>query len=134
MGLPIKDVLQMLVGLKEANDIHILDSDACLRGVCEVTDFGTIRQMASIDSRVFDSFDYTQSPEFIASIQGKSAAAQDYIRKHFSPEKRKAAENRLGDALTGIEDSNAAFELLPIKHHGLLDELKRLARSYSNSE
>lgn len=126
------DVLKMLVGLKEVDDLDIVSSDAVLSSACKAEDRPTVLAMAAIVDQLLDSFDYEKSPEFEAKIYGKSDDVQAMHRKLLSPDRRKKLSARFGKSLTELLVSEEAFELVPITSHIRLNELRSLASSISN--
>jgi len=123
------EVLKMLVGLKEVNDLDVINDDAVLAASCTESDKATVRSMAAIIEEVYDSFDYEASPEFLAKLEGKSEQVQTMHRKLLDQTKRRDAVRRLGEAITQLLSSNDAFNLVNIEQHHRLIALKELAES-----
>ncbi len=124
-----EEMLKMLVGLKEVNDLDLVDDNAVLAASCRDSDRGTVRAMAKIIEDIYESFDYEVSPEFIGKLDGKSEQVQTMHRKLLDQSKRKDAVRRLGESITRILASNDVFELVRLEQHHLLVELKELAES-----
>ena len=127
------EILKMIVGLKEVNDLDLLKSDTLLNVSCIDSDKSTVRAMSTIIDNIFDEFNYEQSPEFIQKIKGKSEQLQRMHRKLLDQDKLKQAHKRLGESITAILDSNDAFSLVSAVHHQQLEDLKILAQSLSES-
>jgi len=123
------EMLKMLVGLKEVNDLDLVDDNAVMVASCQDSDRVVVRAMAKLIEEIYDSFSYEMSPEFIGKLEGKSEQVQTMHRKLLDQSKRKDVMRRLGESLTQILTSNGAFELVRLEHHHLLVELKELAES-----
>ncbi len=127
------EILKMLVGLKEVNDIDLLMDDDILNASCIESDKPTVRAMATIIDQIYNDFDYESSPEFLQKIEGKSEQVQAMHRRLLNEEKLKQAGKRLGESLTAILDSEDAFNLVTVAHHDRLEALKELAKSLSET-
>lgn len=127
--LDATDILKMLVGLKQVDDLDVVSSEAVLSSVCSLKNRTSVLKMASIVDQLLDVFDYELSPEFATKLNGKSAEVQAMHRKLLSPDRRKHVLERFGRALTELLDSREAYDLVPADNHGALDELRTLALS-----
>ena len=65
------EMLTMLVGLKEVNDLDLVEGDSVLNVSCTESDKSTVRAMASLIDQIYDDFDYEVSPEFLDKTGGK---------------------------------------------------------------
>lgn len=128
--LPGIEILKMIVGLKEVNDLDLLE-DAVLNTICVASDKTTIQAMAAIIDLIYDEFDYESSPEFLQKIEGKSEQLQAMFRKLLDKEKLNEARKRLGRSITAILNSRDAYNLVAVPHHQRLRELKELTESLS---
>ncbi len=126
-------MLKMLVGLKEVNDLDLVQGDAVLAASCPESDNVIVRAMAAIVEDIYDGFDYESSPEFLQKIDGKSEQVQTMHRKLLDNEKLKAAKKRLGECITKLLEMDDAYNLVAVAHHHRLDELKELAESLTGS-
>ncbi len=123
------EILKMIVGLKEVNDLDLLKDDTLLNVSRFDLDKKTVRAMSIIIDKIFNEFDYEHSPEFIQKIAGKSEQVQCMHRKLLDQEKLKQVQKRLGESITSILDSDDAFSLVPAVYHQHLEDLKKLAQS-----
>jgi hypothetical protein len=123
------EMLTMLVGLEEVNDLDLVEDDAVLMASCADEDRETVRSMAAIIEGLYEAFDYEHSPEFQDKVSGKSEQVQTMHRKLLDPSKRKDALQRLGVALTQVLTSDDAFTLIPSCNHSRLTELRKLTQS-----
>ena len=124
-----EEMLKMLVGLKEVNDLDLVDGNTVLAASCQDSDRTAVCAMAKIIEDIYESFDYEASPEFIGKLEGKSEQVQTMHRKLLDQSKRKEAKRRLGESITRILVSDDVFKLVRFKHHDLLVELKELVES-----
>jgi len=125
------EMLRMLIGLKEVNDLDLVASDAVLAASCHEADNATVRMMASIVEEIYDGFDYELSPEFLSRVNGKSAQVQAMHRKLLDNEKLNEAKKRLAKAMARLLEVDEVYKLVAVTDHHRLDELKRLTESPS---
>lgn len=124
----------MLVGLKETGSEQVLDEPAFLTWeICERGDIPLVRRMSTIINELFDSFDYSKSPEFIRSLSGKSAEFRAMKLRLITPMRRTETRKRLGDALAHFADSDAVLDLIEDNRHERIKELRSLLTEVSNT-
>src|SRR5262245_28033216 len=123
------DVLKVLVGLYEVNDLKLIEDPLVAKAVCDPQLLPLARKMASGIEAIFASFQYEDSPEFSAAMEGKSAKYREMSIRLLTPEKRRSLKGRLGFAIAEILESDEAYRLIPTESHCRLDELKSAARS-----
>lgn len=122
----------ILVSFNETRSLHLLEEPAVLEETCLPRDLSIVIQMSAIISRLLDTFDYSRSPEFLRSVEGKSPEFLAMKLRMITPIRRTEVRKRLGDALANVLKSNAAFELVDEPRHKLLEELRTLLFQVSN--
>lgn len=124
-----RQLLQAIVGLIEVSDYGLLSQDAVLGEMADPADFSRIREIAGMVKRFYDEFDYTQSMEYRASVQGKSAAYEEVSQRMASDAKKAATHRaRLGMAFLELPATTELQSLLPA---AVNEDLAKLARSVS---
>jgi hypothetical protein len=123
------DILKMLVGLHEVGDLDLITKETVLSSICKTDDQPKVLAMATIVQQLMGAFDYENSPEFSAAIDGKSAAFQAMQRKLLTPDKLEKLRTKFADALAELLVSAEVYKLLPSSGHASLDKLKTLASS-----
>lgn len=129
------DLLKLLVALIRMSDSHVLSTDEGLPAeVCAPGDRDKVRHLRGLLIPIRRFFDYTESPEFLESIEGKSDTASALRRKLASdPVKKKEQLARLDRSLESLLTSSDAFRLVRARDHGTLQEIQRILSSLSNS-
>lgn len=130
-----QQLICMLVGLTRVSDIDLVNDKAVLsHEVCLVSDQSSVRRMAAIVSELYDTFDYSQSPEFIRSIEGKSPEFRAMRQRMLTPMMRTELRSRLGRALEKVLDSEEVLDLIELRRQELIKELRTLLRNLSNPD
>jgi hypothetical protein len=128
-----QQLIGMLVGLKRVNDIDLVEDRAVLNHrVCLEGDILLVRRMAGIVNELYDTFNYSRSPEFLRSIEGKSAEFKSMREKLLTPAKRNEIQRRLDQALEQIMSSDEVFELIEPGRQERIKELRNLLGEVSN--
>jgi hypothetical protein len=94
---------------------------------CDADDVPLVLRMSAIINELFDTFDYSKSPEFLRSLNGKTAEFRAMKLRLITP--RPAGRimlKRFGDALVRVRESDAVFELLESTRHERIKELRAL--------
>ncbi len=128
-----QQLIGLLVGLKRVNDIELINDQAVLSNeVCLDGDRGLVRRMAFIVNELYETFDYSRSPEFLRSTEGKSAEFKAMRQRLLTPTKRIEVQRRLGHALERVWESDEVFELIEPSRLGRIKELRNLLCEVSN--
>src|SRR5512145_1385990 len=109
-------LLRFLMDLAAVNDLDLVEDDALLSvEVCAESDRAAVREAAQILRFLRREFSYTLSPEFEASVVGRSAAYAAMRAKLVSePTKRAALRRRFDETLSNLPSSDEVFQLLPL--------------------
>lgn len=126
------EILRMLVGLGEVNDLDLIRSDAVLAESCLDSEKAIVRAMAGLIQGLFEDFDYAMSPEFLQMIDGKSPQVRAMHRKLIGKEKQIEARKRLGESITMLLEEDDAYGLVAETYRDRLDHLKELAASIAD--
>ena len=130
------EVLKLLVAYARMRDQQLVENDQILSAeVCLPEDRPRLGRIMALLVSLRDSFSYTESPEFLESIAGKSEALRQMNEKLASgPVKRREAEDRFDRALRALLLSDEVFRLTPAVAHATLREIAELASSLSNPD
>ena len=117
---------KFLVGLVETNDADLVDDDSILSiDVCAVNDRSAIRQLGNNIELLYREFDYTASPEFIATTEGKSDEYVAMLKKRLrDPEKRVQHRETYAQSIASMLSDDRVYELTAPNHHKILDDLR----------
>jgi hypothetical protein len=121
-----------LVSFKENCHLGLLEEPAILDEMCIPSELPLVLQMSAIVSELMDAFDYSKSPEFLHSIAGKSAEFRTMKLRMITPMRRTETRKRLGDAIAGIQASDAVFDLVEESRHEKIWRLRILLAETSN--
>ncbi|MCC9602246.1 hypothetical protein LOC67_16950 [Stieleria sp. JC731] len=126
----------MIVGLVEVNDADLLDQDAILSAdVCTHGDRSALRTIRDLIHRLYQDFNYLESPRFTAETDGKSVAFSRMLSKRYSdPVRRTEFRSTYAVALAKILDDNDAYTLTKPADHKSLDRLREMLNSLENPE
>lgn len=128
-------LISCIVGFKETNSFQVLDEPGFLNEeMCHKGDIPLVRRIAAITSELFDAFDYSKSPEFVRSLEGKSEAFRAMKLKLITPQRRTEMRKRLGDALARVIDSDEVLELIEPGRWERIKELRNLLTEVSNPD
>jgi hypothetical protein len=130
------ELLKLLVALIRMNDSQVLSTDEGLPpDVSAPEDRKKVRDLRGLLIAIRRFFDYTESPEFLESIEGKSDAVGAMRRKLAShPMRKKEYLDRLDTALESLLTSRDAYRLVAAKRHGDVDGIRRILSSLSNPQ
>ena len=128
-------LLKTVMGLIAMGDVDLLEEQRVISLLGAPIDFERICRLAQLLSELFRDFDYTRSPEFERSVEGKSPAFVD-MKKKFAREPVKASEHRerYKKGLSDLLENQSAYELTPISLHDQLDEIRRLIYEIENPD
>jgi hypothetical protein len=130
-----QQLISCIIGLKETNDLQVLDATGFLdEEICYADDVPLVKRMAAIIDELFDAFDYAKSPEFLRLVDGKSAEVRAMRLKMLTPVRRKEMRKRLGDALAKVLESDEVLELVESVKHERIKELRNLLLEVSNPD
>ena len=122
-----RERLGLLVGLKRLNDLDLIEGNALFKEAGFLPrEREAVTRVSGIIHVLYDDFDYTKSPEFLRSTEGKSEGFRAMKVRLLTSEKRAEALRRFSEALEGILDSEEARDLVPASQLPKLDELKRV--------
>ncbi len=124
------EILKLLVGLREVNDLDLAGDDRVLGASVPAAKAEAVRAMVEVIDCLYADFDYEASAEFRQKIAGKSSQVQAMHRKLLDQAKLKAIQKRLGEALIHVVETDDAYQLIAPAHHGQLDQLRRLAMAW----
>jgi hypothetical protein len=127
-------LIQVLVGLKSMNSKYAVHEPSFLREICVDDDFPKVLRMFALVDEVVDSFDYTESDEFVKSVEGKSDAVRAMRRKLIDPVQRRESRGRFCNALAKLLESDEVWTLVRPTHKSLLHELRDLVDRVSNPD
>ena len=124
-----------LVGLKRTNAQDVLMEPGFItHEFCDADDAPLVLRMSAIINELFDTFDYSKSPEFLRSLNGKTAEFRAMKLRLITPARRADMLKRFGDALVRVRESDAVFELLESTRHERIKELRALLSEVSNED
>ncbi len=130
-----QQLIGMLVGLTRVNDIDLVNDQSVLsHEVCLDGDRSLVRRMAEIVSELYETFDYSRSPEFLRSIEGRSVEVRAMRERLLTPIKRAEIQTRLGQALEKVWESDEVFELIEPSRQERVKELRNLLCEVSNPD
>lgn len=130
------ELLKLLVALIRMKDSHVLSTDEGLTGeVCSPEDRAIVRDLRGLLTPIRRFYEYTESPEFSMSLEGKSPQVQSMMRKLASdPAKKRQQLERLDRALEELLTSGDVFQLVREEEHDNLREIVRLVGTLSNPD
>jgi len=128
-----EEIIKMLVGLEATNDLDLVNDDKVLSiAVCSKSDRAKVKQMASLLSELFLSFNYEKSPEFQKSILGKSTKYREMkLRLISDPTKTKNYKRRLADAFINFNTKELG-ELIKTGEHEKVKLIYSIMEEISN--
>src|SRR5690349_15246588 len=74
--------------------------------ICLYGDAPLFRRMVAITKELYDSFDYSRTPEFLKTLEGKSEAYKSMSVKLITPVKKTELLERYSDTVAGILESD----------------------------
>ena len=130
------EILRLLVAYARMRDQELVEDDQVLSlEVCFPKDRERIRKIMKLLVPLRDSFRYTESPEFLGAVAGKSEAVRQMKMKLASdPVRRKEAQDRFDRTLRDLLLSDEVLSLTPAPAHGTLREIAELVRGLSNPD
>ena len=130
------ELLKLLVALIRMNDSHVLSTDEGLTGeACSPEDRVIVRDLCELLIPIRRFYEYTRSPEFTKSLEGKSPQVQSMMRKLASdPAKKKQQLERLDRALEELLTSGDVFQLVSEEGHENIREIVRRVGTLSNPD
>ena len=123
---------QVLVGLKQANDLDLaLQPEVFSQIGFSAADRTAVEATVQELDLLVDGFDYLESPEFLASIEGKGRQFVAMKRKLHTPARQAEQRARLTGLLSDALHGDEIAELLPPEKHASLRRLRTLAAAIS---
>ena len=130
-----RQLLQAVVGLIEVNDYQLLSHRPALGEIAHPDDFELVGRIARTVKSLYDDFDYTESPEFLRSIEGKSDRFAEMKRRLASdPQRRAEQRDRLAEALVELPDTTRLLALVPQRRRVEVDEITRWLSALRNPD
>ena len=123
------DLLRLLVGLRQVNDLDLIEDPSVLALIDGDSLRSIARRLAVVIDHIHTDFRYERSPEFLAKVEGKSDQVREMHVRILKSKSQDKMGQRLASSLVAILDSDEAYRLVAAENHHLLDELKELALS-----
>jgi len=122
---PSERVLALVVSLVRAGDVELLAGDGILEPLCPIKFRANVRAAAISLRGIYEEFSYTQSPEFLRSVSGKTESYRVLAAKLSSePSKAAANKERLLVGLRELLHDDTAFQLVPENQHEQLSKAR----------
>src|SRR5205814_1739354 len=119
----------------EVADFELLKQDAVLREMAAPSDFDRVRKIAKVMKSLIDNFDYTQSPEFLSTLEGKGDAFIQ-MKRRLMKEPKRAAESKkvFSQKLINLPNADAVQSLVAPERHADIALLKKEMRSIQDPD
>ena len=129
-----RQLVGVIVSLNRDSFLEALREPSVLREMCAPEDVTRVLRMSEIAGELLDTFDFSKSPEFLRSLEGKSDEFCSMKRRLITPVRRAETLNRLDVALANVLDSDDALDLVEETRHWRIMELRAVLLEVSNPD